>query len=236
MKKDRALLVTLVALATFACAGLIPAAGAGGTPTATAPIGAIEVGTPGLKGDKKDYRIWTGTITSQTSRQFMSNGALLNTCNTNWVTDLDVAVDSAGNLTGTGRAALAEARSCTSHSNLVANTAEMALSIQGQKDSTAFHLNLTGAGIKPSPSGDFGGYALLFGNQACPPQRRTIEVPLTADSTAETQLDLSSVMTGCGGSRDDTVHNLSLVKFRFRFLCSDLPADLNDPTLRSLCG
>jgi hypothetical protein len=58
-------LLSIFALATFACSILAPKTTATATPTGQ--IGAIEIGTPEMKGNKKDFGIWTGTITSQTS-------------------------------------------------------------------------------------------------------------------------------------------------------------------------
>lgn len=237
MDMDRRLVASLliIALASFACAALIPSIGSGATPTPTGQIGAIEVGTPALNGSKKDYQIWSGTITSQTSRQFMSNGSLVNTCMTNWVTDLDFAVDSAGSVAGTGQASLSAPRTCSLHSDLAANTQGATIPVEGRKDSAAFQINLALTAAKPFPSGDFGGYILLFNNGTCPAKRQTIMVPLTGPSAAEAQLNLTGVLTGCGGSKDDIMSNQSLVKLQFRFKCSDVPADMNDPTLKQLC-
>jgi hypothetical protein len=224
-----------LALVTFACAALIPTIAGKATPTPTGQIGAIEIGTPGLKGNKRDFQIWSGTITSQTSRQYMSNGSIVNTCNTNWITDLDFAVDSAGDVSGTGDAKLAGARTCSPQSNLVANTSEMSLSIHGQKDSTAFTLYLALTRAQPSPSADFGGYMLLMNNGTCPAAAKSVQVPLTGISTAQANLDLSGVLSGCGGSTNDIMNNTSLVRLQFRFKCSDIPADMNDPALKQLC-
>jgi hypothetical protein len=233
MEADSRLFLLVLALAIFACGGVQPLTGA--TVTPTGQIGAVEIGTPGLKGNKKNFQIWTGTITSRTSRQYMSNGAVVNTCNTNWLTDLEFAVDATGEVAGTGQAMLAEPRDCSPRADLVANAAEMAISIQGWKDSSGFHLNLTGSESKPSPSADFGGYVLLLHDGVCPPKSRTIAVPLMVASSAEAQINLSGVLTGCGGSKDDTMNNRSLVKLEFRFKCSDIPADQGDTALEKLC-
>ncbi len=221
----------VIAIATFACATLLPAA----TATPTGQIGAIETGTPGLNGDKKDYQVWTGTITSQTSRQYMSNGSVVNNCITDWLTDLYLSVDSTGNVAGTGRAALSAPRTCSPQSNLVANTSEMTIRLTGRKDSSAFYLNFSPTVIIPSASADFGGYMLLVSDGTCPGNKPDIQIPSTGSSAAAAQLDLSGVMTGCGGSKDDLMTNKSAVTLQFRFRCSDLPSDTTDPALRQLC-
>jgi hypothetical protein len=226
-------LLSIIALTSFACATLTPKPTP--TPTPTRQIGAIEIGTPELTGNKKDFAIWTGTITSQTSRQYKSNGAVVNSCTTDWITDLDFAIDSSGNLNGTGKAKLSPARNCTPLNNLVENTSAMMISIRGRKDSSTIYLQLGIISHQPTSSGDFGGYILLNSSGTCPSVAQTIQAPLTSPSTAEAQLNLSATMTGCGGSKDDVMSNQSLIKLQYRFRCSELPADINDPLLEQLC-
>jgi hypothetical protein len=237
--KPRLLCVLSIAgvmlLMAMACSGLVPAGGGKATATPTGQIGAIEAGTPGLNGNKKDYEVWTGTITSQTSRQYMSNGSVVNTCKTDWITDLDFAVDTAGNLAGQGQVSLANPRECSPNNNLVPNTSGMTVSLYGDKGSAAININLKFSGFQPSPSADFGGYMLLASDGTCPGNSRTIKVPLTGNGSAEAQLDLGAVMSGCGGSSSDVMSNQSLVKLTYRFRCSELPADENDPILKELC-
>ncbi len=225
--------LSIFAMTTFACAALTPRQTP--TPTPTRQIGAIEIGTPELKGNKKDFAIWTGTITSQTSRQFMSNGAEVNSCTTDWITDLDFIIDSAGTLAGTGKATLSPARTCAPLNNLVENTSEMTISIQGYKDNSTMNLQLGVASLQPPSSGDFGGYSLLMTTGTCPADKHVIQVPLTRATSADAQLNLNATMTGCGGSKDDVMSNQSLVKLHYRFKCSELPADNNDPVLEQLC-
>lgn len=222
-------------LATFACAALFPPAAAKATPTPTGQIGAVEAATPGLKGNRGDYQLWSGTITSETSRQFKSNGSVVNSCTTNWLTDLDLAVDFVGDVYGLGQSTLSAPRSCTRSSNLVANTSEVSISINGRKDSSAFFLDLAQTAFKPMPSGDFGGYILLSIDGTCPGQRKSIQVKSTSSTTAEAQLDLTATMTGCGGSKDDIMTNQSLVKLQYLFKCSQLPADTANSTQMQLC-
>lgn len=223
--------LSIFVLTTFACTALNPTA----TPTPTGQIGAVEIGTPELKGDKKDFAIWTGTITSQTSRQYMSNSKLVNTCETDWITDLDFAIDPTGELIGSGQATISPARTCTPVNNLMANISAMTLSVQGHKDSTSLFLNLGITDRQPASSGDFGGYILLNNSGTCPSFPSTIQVPLKSPTTAETNLNLSATMTGCGGSGEDKMSNQSLVKLQYKFKCSEVPVDLNDPVIQKLC-
>lgn len=228
-----ALLGSILSLVTFACSALIPPAGATATPTGQ--IGAVEVSTPGLKGSKRDLQVWTGTIASQTSRQYFSNGSIVNTCNTDWETDLDFAVDPVGDVLGSGSATLSAPRACSPHNNLVANTQSMVITVEGRKGSSAFDLLLGASSFEPAASGDFGGYSLLFNDGTCPSKRRSLSVPFSDPNAAEAQLNLTATLTGCGGSTDDVTSNQSLVKLRYRFKCSEVPADLNDPTVKQLC-
>lgn len=228
-----AFLGSFLALATLACSALIPTGSATATPTGQ--IGAVEVSTPGLQGSKRDLQVWTGTITSQTTRQFFSNGSLVNTCNTDWVTDLDFAVDPVGDVLGSGSATLSPARTCSPRNNLVTNTQAMQITVTGKKGASAFDLLLGASAFEPAASGDFGGYFLLFNDGTCPAQRRSLSIPFSDPKAAEAQLDLTATMTGCGGSENDVMSNQSLVKLRYRFKCSEVPADLNDPTITSLC-
>lgn len=195
----------------------------------------MEVSTPALKGSKRDLQVWTGTITSQTSRQFFSNGSIVNTCNTDWVTDLDFAVDPVGDVLGTGQATLSPARTCSPKNNLVANTQSMVITVEGKKGTSAFDLLLGASTFEPAASGDFGGYSLLFNDGTCPSQRRRLSIPFSDPTTAEAQLNLSATMTGCGGSSGDVMSNQSLAKLLYRFKCSQVPADLNDPAIEQLC-
>lgn len=212
--------------ASLACNALVPPGRV--TPTPTGQINAIEAGTPA---NKKNWQVWAGTITSQTSRQFMSNGSLVNTCTTNWNTEFLFTIDPVGNVSGFGSADLTDGPTCSPHA-IPVNTTYMVISISGRKDETAIHLQLAASEIQPMPSGDFGGYILLNSNGACPSVTQSITVPLTSSTAAQTQLDLHAVMTGCAGSNDDLMSNQSQVELHFDFLCADNPLAPSDPNAK----
>ena len=225
-----AFIVALVAMASFACSALIPAAG-NATATPTGVIGAIEAPS-----NRQDLQVWTGTITSQTSRQFVINGALVNTCNTNWETDLDFAVDPVGAVLGSGRATLTAPRVCSPHNNQASiNTEAMVITVEGRKESSAFDLLLGASTFEPAASGDFGGYFLLFNAGSCPTQRHSLSIPFSDPTDAQTQINLTATLTGCAGSANYVMSNQSLVKLRYRFKCSEVPANPNDPAIDQLC-
>jgi hypothetical protein len=165
----------------------------------------------------------------------MSKGAEVNSCTTDWITDLDFVMDSAGTLTGTGKATLSPARTCMPLNDMAENTSEMTISIAGYKVDSTFNLQLGATSFQPPSSGDFGGYLLLIASGTCPSNKHMIQVPLTSATTAEAQLNLNATMTGCAGSGDDVMSNRSLVKLQFIFKCSELPANNNDPALEQLC-
>jgi hypothetical protein len=229
-----ALAVAILTLSILACSTLIPPIRATATPTPTGQIGAVEIGT--LSGNKRDWQIWAGTITSTTSRKFMNpgDGTQVNQCETDWILDLDFAVDSAGTVSGMGDANLSTGPTC-SPVTITGNTTNMKVLLHGRKDQNAFYLDLGVNSFQPMPSGDFGGFMLLMNNGACPPVKHDNTIPLTSPTTAANQLNLSGTMTGCGGSAQDQVSNQSNVNLRYRFKCSEIPADMNDPLLKQLC-
>jgi hypothetical protein len=219
-------------LVALACGGLAP--GRPAVPTPTGQIGAIELPTADTPFGKADLEIWTGTITSQTSRHFVG-GSQLTDCETDWVTDLEFTVDPVGEVAGKGEARLSAPRTCTATGNIVDNVQSESIDIKGLKETTGFQLSLIHTGFEPSGTGDFGGLVLLYTDGTCPGEPREISVPLTGKTTAEAQLDLSATMTGCGGSASDTMANQSLIKLEYLFKCSELPADNTDETLKGLC-
>jgi len=199
------------------------------TPTPTGQINAVEAGTATLTGDKKHWQVWKGTMVSQTSRKFMSNGNLVNTCQTKWNTLFAFVIDAVGDISGIGSADLTEGPTCSPHP-VSGNTTHMVLSIDGRKDQTAVYLSFKVAQIEPYPSGDFGGYSLINTNGACPPTMQSLTIPLTSSTTAQAQLDLNATMTGCAGSKDDQMSNQSQVNLEYTGKkCSDNPFDPSDP-------
>ncbi len=216
--------------AIIACNALVPPNKSKATPTPTRQINAIEVGI-GTPADKRNWQVWKGTIVSQTSRKYLSNGSLVNTCETDWTTDFLFTIDPAGNVSGIGSANLTSGPACSPHP-ISGNTTYMVISVSGRKDETAIYLQLGVSEFRPMPSGDFGGYILLNSNGACPPTTQSITVPLTSSTTAQTQLVLSAVLTGCAGSKDDQMSNQSQVELHFDFLCADNPLAPSDPNAK----
>ncbi len=218
---------------TFACA--IPALPlqTRATPTPTGQINAIENGTTGPAVDKSNWGVWAGGITSHTSRQYMVNGAVANTCTTDWATDFMFTVDPTGNVDGIGTSSLSTGPDCSPHT-VSGNSTGMVISVKGREDQSAFYLNLGIMGVEPMPSVDFGGYSLLISNGACPPVMQSITIPKLGSTSAEAQLDLSGIMTGCAGSKDDLMTNQSQVKLEYRFKCSENPFG-SDPNADKIC-
>ena len=103
------------------------------TPTATA-IHATEISTPTATAPAKDGVIWTGTITSDTSRQYMINGGAVNVCKTNWLIDLDFVVSSTGEVRGDGKATMMEPRTCTAAAEMAPNVTGYVITVAGLKD------------------------------------------------------------------------------------------------------
>jgi len=203
------------------------------TPTPTPVIFAQEQSaTPPGKGGA----IWNGTVTSSTSRQYMSNGKLVNSCKTDWVTDLTMVVDSSGHMTGDAEGRLITPRTCTAATNLVPNLTGFTLKVDGTKKDLGFEIQLTYVSKTPgSPAGEFGGYTLLFVHAPCDSKPRNLPIPLTSSTTAEANISYSEVMTGCGGSKDDIMASTNLFKFAYSFDCKNRPSDLNDPEIIKLC-
>jgi hypothetical protein len=226
--------VVMLAVMTLACSIFaIPPLNAA-TPTPTGQINAVEATPSASAADKKNWQLWEGTIASQTSRQFTSNGSTVNTCKTGWDTNFLFTVDTAGDVNGVGFAKLSSGPDCSPHS-ITGNTSEMTMSVKGRKDQTAFYLNLGAIDFKPKPSGDFGGFELLVTNGACPPTMATLKIPLTGSGSAQAKLDLSGILTGCGGSKDDVMSNQSQVDLKYRFKCGEDPLGPSDPDIQGIC-
>jgi len=203
------------------------------TPTPTPIIFAQEhTVTPQVKGGA----IWRGIVTSNTSRQFKSNGQLVNSCETDWVTDITMVVDSSDHVTGDAEGSLMSPRTCTAATNLVPNLTGYTLRVDGAKTDKGFNIQLTNVSKTPgSPAGEFGGYSLLFSHASCNGLPRDLQIPLNNMTTAEATLTFTEVMAGCGGSKDDIMSSTNLLKFSYSFDCKDRPSDLNDPEINKLC-
>lgn len=224
-----AALLALLVMGSLACTALPLVPGSKPTPTPAGQTNALETTPTASAAQKKDWQVWQGSIVSQTSREYMINGSVVNSCQTDWETDFEFTIDPVGDIYGVGSAQLKSGPTCSPHP-IPNNTNYLALTLQGRKDASAIHLGLGGTGvIRPMPSADFGGYFLLTSNGACPPVKQSLAIPLTGPSTAQAQLDLSGIMTGCAGSKDDLMRNQSQVSLEQIGKCSDNPFAPNDP-------
>lgn len=201
------------------------------TPTPTKVIFGTEL-TPGAS---KGGAIWQGTITSDTSRAYFSNGAQVNFCTTQWTTDLTFVVNSAGNVSGHAEATLAAPRQCTNN-NIVGNVTSYTFDISGQKTTSSFNIGFKITSVSPGPpDGEFGGYVLLMQEGPCLATPHDIQVALTDDKTAEANLNYPDAKFDCGGSKDDILKSDNLVKLNYLADCNNRPASLNDPVIDNLC-
>jgi hypothetical protein len=218
---------------TLAC--IFPAvAGAAPTPTPTSVIQAVEL-TPTAKSPATNEDIlWKGTITSDTSRQYMANGAQVNFCTTNWVTDYLLRISPNGDVTGEGQGNLFGARTCTNN-NMAPNITGFNIRIQGTKGSSQFLLQFLPGTPTTGSAGEFGGYNLLFLQAICPSFHRTLQLPLTGPDTVDTTLSFSVQMTGCGGSANDIMMSKNLVKMSVYLKCKDILASPSDQEAVALC-
>jgi hypothetical protein len=180
--------------------------------------------------------IWQGTITSNTSRTYLSNGSEVMACSTDWVTDLTFVVDPTGGVSGHAEGALMPPRQCNVTKNLVPNLTAYKFAVSGQKTQSGFDLGLQMLSFSPGPpAGESGGYILLIAKGPCPGVPHTFQVPMTSAKTAEATLNYSDATLGCGGSKDDIFKSDNLVKLNFFAECSQRPTDLNDPQIDKLC-
>jgi hypothetical protein len=231
----------LFILITLACSGISSVSPANDsrrasptpTPTPTPVIFAQELSaTPPVN----DGAIWIGKVTSNTARQYMSQGKVLNTCTTDWVTDVTMLVDSSGHVTGDARGSLMTPRHCTLVTNLEPNLTGYTLKVGGVKTDKEFNIQFTLVSSTPAPpAGEFGGYSLLFAHASCDFSPRMIPVTLTSPTTAGASPLYSEVMTGCGGSKDDIMSSENSIEFSHSFDCKNKPSDLNDPEINKLC-
>lgn len=201
------------------------------TPTPTRVIIAAER-TPNAEA-KASKAIWVGVIASTSSRQFVSNGKVVNACNTSWSTGLTLVIDSAGQVAGYGTGNLVSMQ--CSPLGRSGNTTSMNIKVDGTKDAANLNLHLSVKSITPPISGDFGGYGLLFNTMTCPGSPRTSIVPLTSPTAAKGSLKFNGVLTGCGGSKDDTVNSDNVIEVQFSAQCENRPTDLQNPEVDGLC-
>lgn len=220
--------IFLLGLAALACSAIPFGPTKSGTPTRTGQIGAVEQTSTPSADEKKNWQLWQGTITSQTSRQYMTNGSLVNTCNSNWDTSVALTVDPAGSVAGLGYATIKGDVACSPHP-VSLSTKVIYAYFAGRKDSSEFTLHMGSQKVEPMPSAEFGGYFLLVGNGACPSAPQDLKIPLTGSTSAAAQLALSGVMSGCGGSKNDIMSNQSQVQLERKGTCADYKPDPTDP-------
>ncbi len=203
-------------------------------PTQTSVVLAVEQ-TPSAV-PKPVSVIWRGTISSNTSRAYMSNGSQVNLCTTDWLTNLTFVVDATGKVAGHAEGKLTSPRQCTPKNNLVPNLDAYQLALSGQATPGGLELGLRITSFSPGlPAGEFGGYVLLLSKGPCPGVPHTFQVPMTSATTAQATLNYSDATMGCGGSKDDVFKSDNLVKLTFLAPCSRLPSNLNDPEIAQLC-
>ena len=111
----------------------------------------------------------------------------------------------------------------------------MKIKVGGTKDNTNLNLQLAIVGVTPQVSAEFGSYNLVFNTMTCPANQRTLVVPIKNPTSAEASLKFSGIMTGCAGSKDDTVNSDSVVRMGFFAECDKRPSDLQNPEVDSLC-
>lgn len=201
------------------------------TPTPTRVIGATER-TPSPEA-KSSKAIWGGVIASNGSRQYKSNGKIVNTCNTSWSTASTFSIDSAGRVVGYGTGNLASMQ-CSPLARS-GNTTSKKIKVDGTKDTANLNLHLSVESFSPQISGEFGGYNLMFNTMTCPSSPRMLTVPLTSPTSAKGSLKFDGIMTGCGGSKDDTVSSDNVIELQFFAECDSRPPDLQNPEVDSLC-
>jgi hypothetical protein len=234
--------IPILALVVSACSGPIlppshqPLPGSPTiTPTPTGLVQAIEQETATPGGSSSGGVIWDGIITSETSRQFMSNGQTVNACKTDWFTNFTIVANPNGDVKGFGEAELSLPPACTPHPISV-NSKKLTLSVAGLKDNSQFRLKFSITGFDPNPSGDFGGFVLLIGSMTCPENLRTNVIPLEDYRSAKVTLNYQGVMTGCGGSTNDIVSSTNNLNMFAAGNCASLPASEKETDTGKLCG
>jgi hypothetical protein len=213
---------------------LNPGTTASPTPTPTQVIGAIEASAPSPTSPAESGVIWEGTINSQTQRQYMANGALVNTCQTSWSTIIDYLVDGSGDIHGFGEANLASPASCSPHP-LSGNTENFVLKVSGRVDNSHIFLNLSSDSYSPQPSAELGGYNLLFAQEICPPADRELQIPWDGSDAIVAQQSYQLTMSGCAGSSADTMTSDNQITLHKVGDCANQQG-LSAPELGFLCS
>ncbi len=205
------------------------------SPTPT-PIFATEIAPPTAAAPAPGGVIWAGTITSDTSRQYVADGSPVNRCRTSWVIDLDFVVRPDGSVSGDGTATLTAPVECTPHP-LGGNVEGADVAVEGMSDSSSFTLRLTSSNWQPPGTAELAGFTLTFSTAPCSPTPapRSLVVPRTGDKAAQATINLSEVMTDCAGSSDDQLTDALGANLEARFACADVPADLGDAEITKLC-
>jgi hypothetical protein len=211
-----------------------PGTTASPTPTPTQVIGAIEASAPSPTSPAESGVIWEGTINSQTQRQYMANGALVNTCQTSWSTIIDFLVDGSGDIHGIGEANLASPASCSPHP-LSGNTENFVLKVSGRVDNSHIFLNLSSDSYSPQPSAELGGYNLLFAQEICPPADRELQIPWDGSDAIVAQQSYQLTMSGCAGSSADTMTSDNQITLHKVGDCANQQG-LSAPELGFLCS
>lgn len=179
-------------------------------------------------------QVWTGTMESDTSRKYFSEGKEVNSCQNGYTTDLAFIVFQDGRISGYGDAKLTTPLGCSA-SQLGPNTTYSALSVSGTKDDQVMHLQLKVISWGPVNSGDFGGFALLFTQDTCNSVQRTLDVPLVNSGSAQANYSDSDQTVGCPAQSDDLISEATTIQLQYRFDCDSIPADQQESEPAGLC-
>ncbi len=179
-------------------------------------------------------KVWSGTIASQTSREYFSNGKPANTCVTKWRARLNFRVGANGNIHGVGASNLQEA-TCTKGAPEL-NTQVFNWDITGRKSSDQLSIQLEVTSYQPENSVELGGYILLNTNGTCPFRLTPLNIPIVSSGTAEVQLHQEATLSNCGEASKDMVTNDSNAHFQYQFDCGNIPPEQVNSDAAKLCS
>ena len=189
------------------------------TPTPTKTIVAKEA-TP-VPGTGSGTTLWAMDIKSDTKRQYtnLDNGAVGNTCSTNWSVTALFVVTPGGNVEGKGDAKLVTAACSPIPDSAHYQLQTMQFTIRGSANSDAMDIQLVYTDGGPVGTLESGGMMLLFNSGTCPPTDRPLHLPAPSSTAAPISSNLSGQMTGCAGSAKDTLTASNVVTLTYGDAC-----------------